>query len=382
MSKMSVLMGWGANSYGQLGVGRLCEQCQVPEEVQLPFQPNRVKEIAGGGGHSCILDTEGNLWTCGWNHKGQCGHKERVGPVFKKVTIGDSNGEVQIVGMACGWDWTMIWTDLATGGEVWASGSNAYGQLGLGMELKHIEQFVKVPGLESVTKIACGLRHSLVLDSFGQVRGLGNTKKKQLGGGKPEAVSVGNYTAVNLPDEQAVDIACGQYFSLVLTRGGKLFGFGDNKFGQIAPQTRGCENAVGVTLIPTPEPFVSLQTGWTHALGVTEKGDVYSWGRNNYGQLGRNSGDDQAAIGIVDDHLGQVKSVKSGSEHCVAVTKKTGELVSWGWNEHGNCGDGSTENIVNPSPIALPKFIVDNKYQVLKLNTSSAHNFALLTLDS
>ena len=168
----------------------------------------------------------------------------------------------------------------------------------------------------------------------------------------------------------------------VLTDTGKLFGFGDNKFGQILPLSDNCcDKFLGPVQIPTPESFAYLRAGWTHALGVSTGGRVYNWGRNNYGQLGRKTGQTCGVpIGTLPD-LG-ASQVESGSEHCLAISEETGELVSWGWNEHGNCGDGTTQNVLTPVLLDLSRNIDDGyASKIVKIKTSSAHNFALLTLD-
>jgi secretion-regulating guanine nucleotide exchange factor len=50
------LYAWGANSHGQLGVGRISE-FELPQRTSAPKE---ISKIAGGGGHT-ILISEGNL---------------------------------------------------------------------------------------------------------------------------------------------------------------------------------------------------------------------------------------------------------------------------------------------------------------------------------
>ena len=33
-----------------------------------------------------------------------------------------------------------------------------------------------------------------------------------------------------------------------------------------------------------------------------------------------------------------------------------GELFSWGWNEHGSCGNADTNNRLTPGLVLIPKF--------------------------
>src|SRR5437764_8271416 len=39
----------------------------------------------------------------------------------------------------------------------------------------------------------------------------------------------------------------------------------------------------------------------------------------------------------------KVKTIKCGSEHSL-VLSTDGQCVSWGWNEHGNCGIGNNDD--------------------------------------
>lgn len=86
-----------------------------------------------------------------------------------------------------------------------------------------------------------------------------------------------------------------------------------------------------------------------HSMAVTADGELYTWGLNNYGQLGQPNRKDQAVgripqlvqLGRTDG--GKRKNVKSaacGSWHSVAVTDK-GEIYTWGRCNMGQLGLGS-----------------------------------------
>ena len=73
--------------------------------------------------HTLLCDKEGRLFATGWNKAGQLGlgHTEVV-TVFTKVDMSD-----EITSMTAGWDFSLI---LSASGEVFACGSNSFGQLG------------------------------------------------------------------------------------------------------------------------------------------------------------------------------------------------------------------------------------------------------------
>lgn len=72
----------------------------------------------------------------------------------------------------------------------------------------------------------------------------------------------------------------------------------------------------------------------------------------------------------------RVKGVACGSEHNLAMIEGPGDgisLFTWGWNEHGNCGDGTTTNALCPAKIQVP-----GNLQVI--GAGSGHSFALVKL--
>jgi len=49
-----------------------------------------------------------------------------------------------------------------------------------------------------------------------------------------------------------------------------------------------------------------------------------------------------------------------------------GHLVSWGWNEHGNCGNGSIENVMEPMPVSL------RHGRAVLIGGGACHNFCVI----
>ena len=116
---------WGANNYGQLGLGSLTEQENRPVMVRaLPLEPGDIVRVAGGGGHTLVRGRAGAVYSSGWNSVCQLvlGHTQPVS-VFTKVDSFCDN----IVEIAAGWDFSIFLTEH---GEVFTCGNNSFGQLG------------------------------------------------------------------------------------------------------------------------------------------------------------------------------------------------------------------------------------------------------------
>ncbi|MCH8541862.1 MAG: hypothetical protein LAT58_13995, partial [Opitutales bacterium] len=71
-------------------------------------------------------------------------------------------------------------------------------------------------------------------------------------------------------------------------------------------------------------------------------GTVWSWGRNNTGQLGDGSTFDRNAPVQVSG-LSNIMWVDAGNDHSLALDQN-GTLWAWGNNSHGRLGDGTTSN--------------------------------------
>lgn len=153
--------------------------------------------------------------------------------------------------------------------------------------------------------------------------------------------------------EEIISVASGQHHTVVLKLDGTVLSWGENKFGQL-----GIDPNISNSFVPMEvyrdSNLATVYAGWTHSAALSKSGEVLTWGRNTYGQLG-----DQRDTPYKPDIVSSLKNVKQlslGSEHNVAVTKE-GKLYVWGWNEHGVCGSGDITNMLKPTHILRDKTV-------------------------
>lgn len=96
----------------------------------------------------------------------------------------------------------------------------------------------------------------------------------------------------------------------------------------------------GINLKPA-EKVIQISSGWTHNAFLSEMRVLSVYGRNNYGQCGNGlkshcEAPQKCAIQPIDDF-------EIGAEHLILLSK--GEIYSFGWNEHGNCGNGKFDDM-------------------------------------
>ncbi|XP_025315460.1 LOW QUALITY PROTEIN: secretion-regulating guanine nucleotide exchange factor [Canis lupus dingo] len=364
----AALLAWGANSYGQLGLGHK-EDVLLPQQLDDFCKPECIRRITGGGGHSAVVTDGGSLFVCGLNKDGQLGlgHTEDV----LYFTSCRSLLGCPIQQVACGWDFTIILTES---GQVLSCGSNSFGQLGVpqGPRRCVVPQAIELLR-ERVVCVAAGLRHALAATASGTVfqwgTGLASSGRRLCPGQTlpPFLTAKEPSRVTGLENSKATCVLAGSDHSASLTDAGELYVWGSNKHGQLASLA---------AFLPKPqkieahcfqnEKVTSVWSGWTHLVAQTETGKVFTWGRADYGQLGRQleSHEDWKARNQDSSFpcSGPQKSMPSslrcltgaaevscGSEHNLAVIG--GTCYSWGWNEHGMCGDGSEANVWAPKPV-------------------------------
>lgn len=203
-------------------------------------------------------------------------------------------------------------------------------------------------GAPRVVGLACGSSHSVVLLQTGpsgsMVLSWGRGEDGQLGHGDaedrqhPQAV----FTLINRGITQ---VACGAEYTVAVSGLEKqLYSWGWGDFGRLG--TGDCRDV----FIPYPLPamagktVVSVACGDTHTLVATDTGELWSFGRNQNGQLGLGSIQDSLSPQLVAALQGKrVMRVACGAEHSCCVTD-AGEVYCWGWGRYGNIGDGESQD--------------------------------------
>jgi alpha-tubulin suppressor-like RCC1 family protein len=97
------------------------------------------------------------------------------------------------------------------------------------------------------------------------------------------------------------------------------------------------------------KPAVTLSLGILHSCSVTS-GVARCWGYNGHGQLGDGSNESRSAPIDVTALGAGVASISAGGNHTCAV-KTDGTLWCWGDNGYGQVGDGTLDTRPVPTPV-------------------------------
>ncbi|CAM6105338.1 unnamed protein product [Calypogeia fissa] len=151
----------------------------------------------------------------------------------------------------------------------------------------------------------------------------------------------------SLQDQEPVAVACGGAHTLVLTGNGCIFAMGLNDYGQLGLPLDTPHSSDPVEVKGLPSRCVFVSAGYHHSAAITEDGAVYVWGSNSNGQLGlgKNALSKTWSPQRVDALKDlQIKMLALGSEHSLGLTED-GEVLSWGSGQNGQLGHGQPNGL-------------------------------------
>lgn len=354
---------FGDNEDGQLGLGDNNEH----------IRPTRIKGLSGiisvsaGANYSLALDREGRVWSFGYNGYGQLGLGDTINrnipTLIKELPF--------IVSISTGARHNLL---LDQDGNVWSFGANSYGQLGLGNNL-HQNKPSRIEDLSSIISISAGGVHNLALDRDGQVWSFGRNKFGQLGLGAPSSNSPNTASGVRgglgdnfdryrptpIKDLPFItSISAGGEHSLILDQKGQIWSFGNDRNSQLGLGNSDTNSDSMQHSIPTRVngiPFIiSVSAGGNYNLVIDRRGQVWSFGNNDYGQLGLGDYVNRNVPTLIES-LSFVVNISAGTFHSLALDRN-GKVRSFGDNEYRQLGLGEEDNYGDRDlPVTIPNLI-------------------------
>jgi alpha-tubulin suppressor-like RCC1 family protein len=365
----SGLFTWGSNGAGQLGYN----------VVPLRYSWS---QIAGTAGTTIAIRTDGLLFAWGNNQFGLLGDGTTINK-SSPVQIGTSTWSFVSIGAVNNASTTVF--AIRSDKTLWAWGLNAVGQLGLGDAINRSSP-VQVSGGGSWIAVSASQSHAVALKSDNTLYTWGTGTSGQLGDGitsrsSPVKVGTSSWTKVS----------AGDFVTYAIRTDGALFSWGINTNGQLGD----LNVAVGAVIRSSP---VQIGTSsWTNvfansgsstfAIDINNK--LFAWGLGTSGQLGYNdavsrSSPVQISSGnwstLAESNTGLTTlalqtdgslwawgaktslllsefsnstysyswtQLSAGPSHTAGI-RSDGRLYTWGYNNAGQIGDGTTTNKSSP----------------------------------
>jgi alpha-tubulin suppressor-like RCC1 family protein len=279
------LWGWGRNDYGQLAEGS-SDNISTPRAIAHPTGKKFIA-VAAGQYHSLALDEERTIWAWGINLNGEIGigtsGKDSITIVLpRQVTVQGALSVPGIRSIAAGVAHSMA---LSNEAKVYVWGSDFYGQLGFQYTYPSqaiVRQPMAISSIDGIIAIAAGDYHCLALSRTGTVWAWGDNRSGQV---HPDSGTI-VWNPVPVPGlDDVIEIAAGSSFSVALRRDSTVWVWGNNGMGTYG---NGSRIATKVPVkIPSLSGIVRIAAGGSHILALRADGTLFAWGNDNVGQLGR-----------------------------------------------------------------------------------------------
>lgn len=388
----------GSNFAGQLGIGHRDDastpySCFFVNEYGISASPgSKIRKVVSGGGHTICLCTDGRAYAAGQVESlGQtvgvfangASHRDRGSSFWR---VGWMEGEETIdrfIDVAATWTASFFMTGGEGGqmtgtGKIFAVGSGA---LGLGEGISHTQEpkLVALYGKDNsadpengvngvpniphaLSNLCAGVWNVVAASASGhQLYGWGECKKGEFGDVNQPKRFLHSPTKIFdtlMSQDKTVDcmtkIGVGRSF--IVTHRCVVSGNGSpisswRVHGQFvdAGLKSFLEELEARTVLPenSRESLVPA-VGWSNLYVLDSRsGKVSAVGKNTLGEM-------------PPDGLPPLKELSAGSAHCVGLTKE-GQVIAWGWSEHGNCGDQSSASdgwsIIKPAISSSEKMV-------------------------
>ena len=251
-----------------------------------------IKQISQGGTFMCILSINGDVYSSGCNSFGQLG----IGKNISKSNKFEHLNIPKCDYISCGYSFTLAKT-INNCLYSWGAGDN--GRLGHG-NIKNVYLPTKLLcNFENIMYFYSGSVHAVLLTINGNIYSWG--QKYYTGHNNKEDVLLPKNLIIddnNLMKFSRISVGIGGYHTIVITENDEIYTWGHNQVGQlgISPDKNQIKNNtdLGLAIIPVPTKVISninntiihVMCGWGHTIILCKNGSVWTCGRNSRGQLG------------------------------------------------------------------------------------------------
>jgi len=347
--KKNKLFLFGHNDVGQLGNDHFGYEVDIDTLTydfilfnKLNF--SKIKKVSLSDFHSLILFENNDLYSRGWNYSGACGfsmfnvfvneNKPNKIEFFKDKKIKD---------IFCSHENSYV---LLENNFLYGFGNNEHGMLGIGKKKEHSFEPLKISffdgdkelkdifvpsdgnrcffltknnivyvigkGLyqelddfdnfddafipkeieslknKNIEKIFPGTAHTFFLDENGGLFSCGKNSSGECG--LEYSTFITKFEQIKFfkkKGEEIQKISLGDGFTIFLTKSSKVYCCGENFHGELGIG-KNLEKSIKIEEIEffKDKNIIDIFSGYHHSLAISKDGNIYAWGRNNYGQLG------------------------------------------------------------------------------------------------
>ncbi len=288
---------------------------------------------------------------------------------------------LQVIQVAAG---DSISAALTADGQVysWGTFRDSRGVMGHTASTEIQDRPVLIEALKSlkVKQIAAGANHLMAITEDGQLYSWGCGEQGQLGRRVLERhkLQVG-LRPINITPRSGrskvviTKVICGSYHTFAISQEGQVYAMGLNNYGQLGLGDH--EERLTAEMI-NPENWggslvVDAGAGEHHSMVLLSTGQVLTFGRADSGQLGVETSERAVPVSLHVTSLEGVRMIAVGGNHNLAADAN-GLIFSWGFGEMHQLGHGPAEDEKQPRLIQTQLH-----GQVLQLAAGGQHSIIL-----
>lgn len=325
-------------------------------QYKIPTQINfrSVKQVSCGKAHAAVITTEGKAFTWGYGENGVLGHGSKQNVLSPKLVSALSHFICSQI--TCGASHTGFIVGSEDDGLRYIR-IPSYRKKSILSPIREggeededdVEKNEQI--LDDDEFLVCGTLYMCGLGKVGQL-GMGNIRSPLM---VPKEVTFFNENGLKI-----AKVSAGLHHTLVLavpvhavrTFITSIFSFGWGEDGRLGlgdedQRMTPCE-------VSFQEPFhaIDISAGDMHSLALSVS-SCYSWGCNEFGQLG--IGSPVTTPMALSPQLiplpegMEVMRIRAGGRHSAAITY-CDRVLTWGWGEEGQLGQGSEQSCGLPRP--------------------------------
>ena len=266
---------------------------------------------------------------------------------------------------------------LRIDGTFWGWGRNANGQLGMGNSDQNMYYTLptQINTISNVTRVAVGTYSVYALKDDGTLWSWGYDYRGSLGlGGAPSQNPSTLPQLVSLDSVMAVDSEGGH--AIALKDDGTVWTWGSNEYGQLGIGSADTADhsapvqvmqADGVTPLGS---IIGVAAGSKNSFALKSDGTVWAWGAASYAGTG-GAGDPTRPQQLVLSGGPTIKAIAAGYQHGLALDTN-GSVWAWGDNTYGQTGSSDT---INSTP--TPTTVSGLSGIIAKIDAGGSNNLAL-----
>lgn len=213
---------------------------------------------------------------------------------------------------------------------------------------------------ETLDKVFAGVSNSIFLTSDNRVFSVGRNMGFGVLGHTATPYDMTDMFGLE-EDEFIMDISSASFNMAALSNKGRVFTWGQNEYGQLG-NGNFTESEVPIDVteyfnLASEEKIVQISLGIFHGLVLTSDNRLFTWGRNNYSQLGDGTTNDSSLPINIGENIflneeEEILQIETGL-YFNGLRTSDNRVYTWGWNGYGQLGNNGTFNVMTPQPIYI-----------------------------